>query len=56
MIGEAGPRRGRRDPRYLADHGFDRPHPTAQRETPARRELRDYGVGAQILVDLGVKT
>ena len=56
MIAERGPRRGGADPRARA-----RPRwpsacaaclETGQRR---RRELRDYGIGAQILLDLGVQ-
>ena len=56
MIGRARPRRRRADPRAAADQPL-RPcaAPARRRADAAGGELRDYGVGAQILLDLGVR-
>ncbi len=49
--------RGREDPQQLVQRigALERPRPAARPTAPAAKELRSYGVGAQILVALGVR-
>ncbi len=53
MIAARGPRRGGADPRDPADRLSTRVGKLTG-AAPLPTELRDYGIGAQILLDLGV--
>ena len=55
QIAEAGRGVGGADPRDAADRAVRAGAPAVRRGRSRPAELRDYGIGAQILLDLGVK-